>query len=54
MCIYSLTDYMLLVSDIHITLVTEGSSLVGGYEWRMKKMIVNPPSMLVERQCVIY
>jgi len=50
MCIYSLTDYMLLVSVIEtfistvplyicifITLVTEGSSLVGGYEWRMKK-----------------
>ena len=30
------------------------AALVGGVQWRMKKMIVNPPSMLVERQCVIY
>ena len=69
MCIYSLTDYMLLVSvidvyfhgstavymHIHITLFTEGiAACVGGVQWRMKKMIVNPLSMLVERQCVIY
>ena len=50
------TDYMLLVSvietfiaiatavymHIHITLFIEDSSLVGGVQWRVKKMIVNP------------
>ena len=68
MCIYSLTDYMLLVSVIETFIVTVplyicifislwllmAAACVGGYEWRMKKMIVNRSSMLVERQCIIY
>jgi len=68
MCIYSLTDYMLLVSVIETFIATvtlyicifislfllRVAACVGGVQWRMKKMIVNPLSMLVERQCVIY
>jgi len=39
---------------IHITLVTEGSSLDRRSPVAHEKMIVNPPSMLVEQHCVIY
>ena len=56
MCIYSLTDYMLLVSVIETFIATIPLyicifiSLVGRDQWRMKNMIVK----LVERQCIIY
>ena len=67
MCIYSLTDYMLLVSvietfiaiatavymHIHLT-VTKGSCLGMRSTLIHEKMIVSPASMLVERHGVIY
>ena len=56
MCIYSLTDYMLLVSVIETFIVTVplyicifislwllmAAACVGGYEWRMKKNDCQP------------
>ena len=64
MCIYSLTDYMLLVSVIETFIamvplyicifislwLLRVAAWVGGVQWR----IVNASAMLVERQCVIY